>query len=73
MVTPVARREVVAHLRLVHEVSQRRECLTIGADRASIRYRSSRPDDGVIRARLRGKDNVAGTVPDFHAILHQPF
>ena len=25
----------------------------IGADRASIRYRSSRPDDGPIRTRLR--------------------
>jgi putative transposase len=53
MVTPVARREAVAHLQRTHEVSQRRACRTIGADRGSIRYRSRRPDDSAIRARLR--------------------
>ena len=53
MVTPVARREAVAHLQRRHEVSQRRACRTIGADRSSIRYRSRRPDDSAIRARLR--------------------
>ena len=53
MVTPVARREAVAHLQRTHEVSQRRACRTIGADRSSIRYRSRRPDDSAIRARLR--------------------
>ena len=45
MVTPVARREAVAHLQRTHEVSQRRACRTIGADRGSIRYRSRRPDE----------------------------
>jgi putative transposase len=34
-------------------VSQRRACQTIGADRSSVRYRSRRPDDSAIRARLR--------------------
>ena len=34
-------------------MSQRRACRTIGADRGSIRYRSRRPDDSAIRARLR--------------------
>jgi transposase InsO family protein len=34
-------------------VSQRRACRIIGADGASIRYRSSRPDDTVLRQRLR--------------------
>ena len=53
MLTPVARREAVAHLQRTHEVSQRRACRTIGADRGSIRYRSQRPDDSAIRARLR--------------------
>ena len=53
MVTPVARREAVAHLRQVYEVSQRRACKVIGADRTSVRYRSRRPDDGAVRVRLR--------------------
>jgi Transposase len=53
MVTPVARREAVAHLCGVHEVSQRRACRAIGVDRTSVRYRSRRPDDGAIRTRLR--------------------
>jgi putative transposase len=53
MVTPAARRETVAHLRVAFEVSERRACSAFGADRTSIRYRSNRPDDGVVRARLR--------------------
>jgi putative transposase len=53
MVTPAARREAVAHLRLAFEVSERRACSTLGADRTSIRYRSTRSDDTAIRARLR--------------------
>ena len=39
MVTPVARREAVAHLRAAFEVSERRACTMMGADRTSIRYR----------------------------------
>jgi putative transposase len=53
MVTPAARREAVAHLRLAFEVSERRACSTLGADRTSIRYRSTRHDDASIRVRLR--------------------
>ena len=53
MVTPAVRREAAAHLCQVHGVSQRRACRAIGVDRSSIRYRSRRPDDGVIRSRLR--------------------
>ena len=53
MVTPVARREAAAHLCQSYEVSQRRACKIIGADRATVRYRSRRPDDGAIRSRLR--------------------
>jgi putative transposase len=53
MVTPVARREAVAHLHQLFAVSQRRACSAIGTDRSSVRYRSRRPDDGVVRARLR--------------------
>jgi putative transposase len=53
MVTPVARREAVVHLRDLFEVGQRRACRVIGVDRTSVRYRNLRPDDGAIRARLR--------------------
>jgi putative transposase len=53
MVTPVARREAAAHLSQHYEVSQRRACKAIGADRSVVRYRSRRADDSPIRARLR--------------------
>lgn len=53
MVTPAVRREAVAHLVDVHEMSERRACSVIGADRTSIRYRSHRPDDADLRERLR--------------------
>lgn len=53
MVTPAARREAVAHLRIAYEVSERRACSTLGIDRTSVRYRSARPDDAALRTRLR--------------------
>jgi putative transposase len=53
MVTPVVERQAVAHLCQQFEVSQRRACQVIEADRTSMRYRSVRPDDAGLRARLR--------------------
>jgi len=53
MVTPAARREAAAHLGVAYEVSERRACSALGADRTSVRYRSRRPDDATARARLR--------------------
>lgn len=53
MVTPAAKRSAVAHLRTVLEVSERRACTIMEVDRSSVRYRSKRPDDGPLRARLR--------------------
>ena len=53
MVTPVARRQAVAHLCSLFEVSQRRACEVIGADRSAVRYLGLRPDDATIRVRLR--------------------
>src|SRR5215475_10043456 len=53
MVTPAARREAAAHLHQVYRVSQRRACQAIGADRSSVRYRCRRPEDGLLRSRLR--------------------
>ena len=53
MVTPAVKRQALAHLCAAYEVSQRRACQTIEADRTSMRYRSTRPDDAVLRSRLR--------------------
>ncbi len=53
MVTPAAQRDAVSCLKHGFAVSERRACLVIGADRASVRYRRCRPDDGAIRQRLR--------------------
>src|SRR5256885_13859227 len=53
MVTPAARREAVAHLRVAFEVSERRACSTLCSDRTSVRYRSRRPSDAAARSRLR--------------------
>ena len=53
MVTPAARREAVAHLRTVFEVSERRACSALGTDRSSVRYCGRRGDDAAARARLR--------------------
>jgi len=53
MVTPAARREAVAHLRVAYEVSERRACSALGTDRRSVRYRRRRPDDAAVRSRLR--------------------
>jgi putative transposase len=53
MVTPAVRREAVAQVRVAFEVSERRACSALGVDRTSVRYRSIRPDDATLRARLR--------------------
>lgn len=53
MVTPAARREAVAHLKQSYEMSERRACSAIGANRSSVRYRHRRPDDRELRDVLR--------------------
>ena len=53
MVTPAARRTAVAHLTVTYEMSERRACHVVAADRSSVRYRSQRPDDVAVRERLR--------------------
>lgn len=53
MVTPAARRKAVAYVREAHGLSERRACAVLDVDRSSVRYRSRRPDDAAIRARLR--------------------
>ena len=46
-------REAVAHLQASLGMSERRACRVVGADRKSMRYRSTRPDDADVRMRLR--------------------
>lgn len=53
MVTPVAKREAIAHLRTCYEVSERRACKVLSVDRSSVRYRSIRPDDTGLREAMR--------------------
>ena len=57
MVGPVAKREGVAHLQAVMGLSERRACSILGADRKMVRYRSCRPPDTALRARLRDLAN----------------
>lgn len=53
MVRPAAKREAVAGLREQFQMSERRACEVIAADRKMIRYRSRRPPETELRARLR--------------------
>jgi transposase InsO family protein len=53
MVGPAAKREAVAHLRDTLEMSERRACSLVAADRTMIRYRSRRPPESELRSRLR--------------------
>ena len=57
MVRPAAKREAVAHLRDVLQMSERRACTLVAADRKMIRYRSRRPPDAELRTRLRDLAN----------------
>ena len=57
MVGPAAKREAVAHLRNVLQMSERRACTIVAADRKMIRYHSCRPPDIELRTRLRDLAN----------------
>src|SRR4029078_6845954 len=57
MVRPAAKREAVAYLRNVLQMSERRACTLIAADRKMIRYRSRRRPDVELRTRLRDLAN----------------
>jgi len=53
MVGPAAQREGVAYLQAHFDLSERRACKIVSADRTMIRYRSKRPSDTQLRERLR--------------------
>ena len=50
---PAAKRDAVAHLREHFEMSERRACAVIAADRKMIRYQSRCPTETELRERLR--------------------
>ena len=53
MVTPAAERKAVAHLIDHHGMSERRACKAIGTCRMTMRYRTTRQDDTVLRQRMK--------------------
>jgi putative transposase len=57
MVTPVVKREAVAHLKAHLGLSERRACEIAGADRKMVRYQSQRVPDTALRGRLRDLAN----------------
>ncbi|MGM5010254.1 IS3 family transposase [Rhizobium sp. 969_B3_N1_2] len=57
MVRPAAKREAVTHLKAVMGLSERRACQIVSADRKTIRYRSNRPPEVDLRAKLRDLAN----------------
>jgi len=72
MVTPAAKREAVAHLQALLDVSERRACRVIAADRSVIRYASRRDDDAGLREKLHGRrvwdESFGGAVPENFAL-----
>lgn len=57
MVGPAAKRDAVAHLKAEMGLSERRACQIISADRKMVRYRSCRPPEAALRAKLRDLAN----------------
>ena len=53
MVGPAAKREAAACLKEQFQMSERRACKLIKADRQMVRYRSMRPPETALRTRLR--------------------
>ncbi|TAY43383.1 IS3 family transposase [Rhizobium ruizarguesonis] len=53
VVTPAAKRKVVAHLMSYHEMSERRACKAIGFCRMTVRYETRRDDDHELRERMK--------------------
>ena len=70
---PAQRRAAVAYAQARFGLSQRRTCRLVGAGRSTVRYRSRRREDGVVRRRLR---ELAAERPRFgyrrlHALLRR--
>ncbi|PXW65188.1 hypothetical protein C7964_1226 [Loktanella sp. PT4BL] len=57
MVRPAVKREAVTHLQARLNLSERRACRIVGADRKMIRFRSCHPADTELRGKLRDLAN----------------
>ena len=53
MVTPAVKRDVVRHAQQHYGLSQRRACWLVGLHPSIYRYSQKRPDDTVVRERLK--------------------
>ena len=53
MVAPAGYRKAAGHVQAAYEISERRACRVLGVDRTNVRYQATRPDDGVLRDRLK--------------------
>jgi putative transposase len=53
MVTPERKRRAVAHLVETHGMSERRASKAISCCRMTMRYRTTRADDAVLRQRMK--------------------
>ena len=71
--TPAAKREAVAHMRTRFAVSERRACSVSEVDRVMVRYRSRRPDEAVLRARLKAlaQERRRFGYPRLHGLLRR--
>src|SRR3954452_4160424 len=67
---PAARREAARYLRQAFQISERRACRVIGTDRASVRYRALRPDDGALPSPPGQPGRPAAPRPAFLALAH---
>lgn len=50
---PAVVRKAVEHVRTLFAISERRACSILGVDRTSVRYARRRPDDSLLRLRMR--------------------
>lgn len=57
MIGPAGKRDAVAYLKDIMGLSERRSCQIVSADRKRIRYRSCRPPEVELRAKLRNYTN----------------
>ena len=66
MVRPAAKREAVAHLKEAFEMSERRACKMVAADRKMVRYRSRRPLETELRRMRHSNSRVQSLCNNLH-------
>ena len=73
MVSPAARRELVAWAREAYQLPERRACRAVVEHRAMIRYRSVKPSQAPLRERLHAlaKDRLSYGYQRLHVLLRR--